>query len=164
MTEDREPASSSDAATDDDPQLVLRSAASDAGGESNREDQPELPIPPEVLESLPEPMRHQVRETFGILSAGPARNPVAEKVTPEHISQLIANDEADSVREYEERASSRRYTLVYVVLAILAFFVLAFTFAKDNPDLFKQILAFFATFGAGFGAGWGFTAAKQGAE
>lgn len=133
----------------------------DSGNEPRSHDGPDDgPIPQEVLDKLPGPMREQISQTIGLFSAGPIQNPISKKITSDHITKLIENDEKDSERGYKYQQTGRIYTLVYVVISIAAFFGLAYLFAKSDPELLRQILAFFATFAAGFGAGWGFTTAK----
>ena len=122
------------------------------------------PIPGEILEKLPEPMRDSIRQTFGILSHGPMQNPIAKKVTSEHITQMIALQDKDSERGYKLHQHGRLYTAGYVVLGIASFFGLAWFFGNSDPELFKQILTYLGTFIGGFAAGWGFTASKGNAE
>jgi len=129
-------------------------ATDDAPIEGGTEDPP---IPQEVLDSMPEPVRSRVQETFAFLSAGPMQNPVTRKITSHHITQLIENDAKQGERAFEDKRASRCYTLVYVCIAVACFFGVAWMFARSDPALFQQILAFFATFVGGFGAGWGFT-------
>lgn len=116
--------------------------------------EPEI-LPPELLEDLPPEAASHIRETFLSLS-GPMQNPIARKVTGDHITQLIENSAVESKREHDHKANGRLYTLVYVVLGILVFFGLAWMFAKNDPELFKEILKLFTTFAAGLGVGWGF--------
>ena len=122
------------------------------------------PIPQEVLDKLPEPMQSTIKETmigFGTMSAP---NPIAKKITPEHITQLIENDANESDRGFRFRENGRRYTFAYVLIAIATFFGLAYMFAKDDPELFKQIVSHIVVLFGGFAAGWGFKASKNSDE
>ena len=105
-------------------------------------------------------MRESIRETFGLIS-GPMANPIAKKVTSEHISQMIANDGKNAERNHHLKNSAPICSIVYVVLAIASFFGVAWMFGKTDRALFIQIVGFFASFAAGFGAGWGFTTARK---
>lgn len=120
-------------------------------------------LSPEILEALPQPVGERIRETFGLIS-GPVANPITKKVTSEHITQMIENDEKRSERNHSLKTSGRLFTFGYVVLAVVCFFGLAWMFGSTDKDLFKQIVGFFATFAAGFGAGWGFTVARKSGE
>lgn len=54
----------------------------------------------------------------------------------------------------------RKYKLGYTLLAILSFFVLYMVVGKDDPGFFKEVVIYFATFGAGFLGGWGYKSLK----
>jgi len=73
----------------------LPSSDSESSGNStdNDEQTEENPIPEQVLERLPPQMREQVTQM------GRTTNPIAAKITPEHIGELINNDEKQSQRE-----------------------------------------------------------------
>lgn len=139
--------------SDDIPMLQSESGAD---GESAND----TPIPTEILERMPPPMRDTIKETFGLITSGGMGNPIAKKVTAAHIDKLLDNGEAESKREHSYRENGRFFALVYVVIAILAFFGLAWMFGKSDPELFKQVLTFIVTFGAGFAGGWGINAAR----
>lgn len=117
-------------------------------------------IPPEILDQLPPHARESIRETFGIISR-PMSNPIASKITSDHISSVIENDERESVRKNNQKTTGRFFTLVYVLIGVVVFFILANMFAKSDPALFKEILKILGTFVAGIGAGWGFTTAAS---
>lgn len=118
----------------------------------------ESQIPPEIFDKIPPPMRSQVSETIAMFAAGNAPNPLASKITGEHISKIIDNSSTDSQREHDLIVTKRRYILGYVLIGIVTFFLLALMFAKSDPDLFSDIVSHFAAIVAGFAAGWGFTA------
>lgn len=109
---------------------------------------------------MPPPMRDTIKETFGLITSGGMGNPIAKKVTAAHIDKLLDNGEAESKREHSYRERGRFFALAYVVISIVAFFVLAWMFGKSDPELFKQVLTFIVTFGAGFAGGWGINAAR----
>lgn len=139
---------------DDDLPLVQPQTGTDQEGAND------TPIPAEILEKMPPPMRDTIKETFGLIASGGMGNPIAKKVTSAHIDKLLDNGEAESKREHSYRESGRFFALAYVVIAIVAFFVLAWMFGKSDPELFKQVLTFIVTFGAGFAGGWGINAAR----
>lgn len=120
-----------------------------------------IPIPEEVLERMPPPVQESIRETFGVITSGSMGNPIARKVTSEHVTKLIDNSEAESKRDFESETASRRYGMAYVLIAILSFFAFAVLFAESQPELFRQAMAFLATFAAGFAGGWGISTARS---
>lgn len=68
------------------------------------------PIPPEILAKLPAQTRKEVLEVFsGSLSyTGPTRNPVLDKLTTQHISDLIGLAYKDRELGLEDHKDSRR--------------------------------------------------------
>ena len=128
---------------------------------STSEEDDEGPLPSEVLERLPPPMREMISQSIGIMSSGPMQNPIARKVTEEHIGKMIDNEQKDAERRYRLAQTGRFFTVFYVVIGIATFFGVAWTFATTDKELFRQIIAVFATFIAGFGAGWGFTSTRK---
>ncbi len=113
-------------------------------------------IPEDILESLPEPVRKMVSTQLTVGLQGRMPNPLAAKITPEHIDKIIECDDKESDRHHELITGERRYNMAYTVLAIIAFFVLYLVVGRDDPALFKEVIIYFATFGAGFLGGWGF--------
>ena len=61
----------------------------------------ESPIPQELLEAMPEPVKERISQSLSIMSAGPMINPISKKVTPEHIDKIIENDSKENERIYE---------------------------------------------------------------
>lgn len=125
---------------------------------------PDSPIPQEVLEKMPPEMRRGVKETFGIITSGTMGNPIARKLTPEHIHKVLDYGENESKREFKERGAARWFALAYVLIGVGVFFAFAWMFGRSDPDLFKLVLTYVATFGAGFAGGWGLKAARGGAD
>lgn len=109
----------------------------------------------EVMERLPGQIKDRVTQFFGV--HGMLGNPVASKLTPEHIDKLIDNKEKQSQREERRLASVRRYTLLYTALAVMVFFGLYLVVGREDPDFFKEILTYLGTFAAGCGVGFGYT-------
>lgn len=63
---------------------------------------------------------------------GPAHNPVLEKLTEDHITTLIENDGRNDERTFEDSKADRRYRLVYVLIVLLSFGLLAFYLAPAD--------------------------------
>ena len=88
-------------------------------------------------------------------------HPLADKLTADHITTLIHNEDKRGLREHSLSVWGRAYTLAYLLIGIGTLFGLYFVIGKNNIDLFKQILGYLGTFGAGFAAGWGYNAFKR---
>ncbi|MCK8825901.1 hypothetical protein MWH30_12605 [Fuchsiella alkaliacetigena] len=68
-----------------------------------------------------------------------------------HIDKLLdISDKAES-REFELKNKRENYKLIYVLLAIALFVFLTVYLAKDNQDIFLDVLKI----GLGFLGGWG---------
>lgn len=118
-------------------------------------------IPEHILRELPSPAREIISSTqLSVGLQGRMPNPIASKLTPEHIDKIIDQDESEAVRQHNQVNTQRVFTLGYTLLAILAFFILYIVIGKDDPALFKEIITYFATFCAGFLGGWGYQALK----
>ena len=106
-----------------------------------------------ILRETREELREMV--TGLMITSGPAPDPLIQKLTPQHVATLIEHSEKESKRDHKLLREGRIYTLVYALIAVLAFFGFALMFGHSNPALFTQVLVFLAPFGAGFAAGWG---------
>ena len=123
----------------------------------------EISVPPEIQQAIDQfPLPPKVREEItSVIMQGSMPHPLADRLTPNHITALIDNDDKKASREHSLSVWGRVYTLFYVVFGIAAFFALYEVIGKDNLDLFNQILVYLGTFGAGFAAGWGYSAFKR---
>ena len=128
-------------------------APSDARPENSGEDSP---IPQEILDQIPEPARTQIIETMvGVISTGPMQNPIVNKITSEHITQIINNNESQSQRTYEAQNTGRKYSLGYALLGSLLLSAFAYITIPSNPEFFEQILETIITLVIGGVGGWG---------
>ena len=106
--------------------------------------------------SLPAPQR--VIEQFEQVIAGaigPVRNPVLDKFTSDHITDIIRNDSKNDERDFQDSKANRRYRLAYVLIGLISFFVLTFPLLSIDKELYKQVLQVLAVFAGGFGTGYG---------
>ena len=92
---------------------------------------------------------------------GSIPHPLADKLTSDHITTLIEKDDKQAARKHSLSVWGRVYTLIYLMIGISTLFALYVVVGKDNIDLFKKILVYFATFGSGFAAGWGYNTFKR---
>ena len=141
-----------------DDKREVEPAADLAPAREPREQEPdeELSIPEEFLDSMPAEERNQFVQLISSITqfGGPVFNPVLRRITSDHITQLIGNDEARSRREAESEKSRRRYQFTYfiITIAVVLFLVVFFTL-QQRTDLITAVLTGIAGLGAGFGLG-----------
>lgn len=127
-----------------------------AESSSENEVAEDIGIPPEVLEELPEQRRRRITQYTSMLAqfAGPVFNPVLRRVTPEHITQILANSEAQNQRDAEANKSHRRYNFLYFLATLIALLAVLFFFGiREQYDLLLNIAIGILGFGGGFGVG-----------
>ncbi len=112
-------------------------------------------IPEEVLDAIPEEDRGKVASIIKqTMISGVMRrsNPIAEKITPEHISQIISKSDDQDKRDRQERKGERNYNLLLIVIALL-FVGFLIVFLQSNEDLLLKIVIGIISFVGGFGFG-----------
>lgn len=112
-------------------------------------------IPDEVLDAIPEEERGKVASIIKqTMISGVMRrsNPIAEKITPEHISQIISKSDDQDKRDRQERKGERNYNLLLIVIALL-FIGFLIVFLQTNEDLLIKIVIGIISFVGGFGFG-----------
>ena len=108
----------------------------------------------ELLKELPP----EVKQQFLTVSAhrvGPAPNPIAEKLTENHISAILENLSKHAERTFEDSKLSRKYGLIYVLIGVALFTFLTVYLVDIDKDLWKEAVKLFAVFAGGFGGGFG---------
>jgi hypothetical protein len=115
-----------------------------------------LPIPAEVLESLPPDVRERVEASFtAALYSGPFPNPIASKVTSEHITQVLnARDRATEL-EFKDRQHSRKWTALITGGVVVAALILILWLGLTGHDALVSDLMKIGV-GAVVGAGGGY--------
>jgi predicted PurR-regulated permease PerM len=116
--------------------------------EANNE--PEVVIPEEIFKDAPPMVRQMLEMT---VMSGRLPNPIANKLTPEHITSIIESSRDDDKRQFQDTLYSRFFNLGYVVIACVIFIFLV-VFLKSEPEMLKDILKVFTGMIAGFGAGY----------
>ena len=115
-----------------------------------------LPIPPEVLDNMPPEMRSEVTRAVSSITqvAAPIFNPVLQRVTSDHLTQIINNVDTQSDREAEAEKSNRRYQFAYffvtivVILGLLVFFAI-----REQYNVLIPVVTGITGLGSGFGIG-----------
>ena len=87
---------------------------------------------------------------------GPARDPVLEKLTEDHITTLIENDSKNDGRIFEDSKADRRYRMAYILIGLLSFGLLTAYMMPIDKELYKQVIQLLIAVGGGFGAGYGY--------
>ena len=113
-------------------------------------------IPEEVLQAVPREHRQAVVRAITSITqfAGPALNPLFQRLTSEHVSKIIDNRENQSVREHGADGSRRNYQFAYflvggtVAVGLIVFFTLT-----DNRDLLPPIVTGITGFLGGLAVG-----------
>ncbi len=116
----------------------------------------ELPIPREFLENIPPEQRSRITRLFSSINqfVAPVFNPVLQRITAEHITQLINNAEAQSQRQSESEKSGRRYQFAYFAITLVALLsLLVFFTLQERFDVLTAVITGIAGLGAGFGLG-----------
>lgn len=112
-------------------------------------------IPEEILEAIPEEDRGKVASIIKqTMISGVMRrsNPVADKITSEHITQLIAKSDDQDIRDRKERKGERNYNLILIIIALI-FIGFLIIFLQANEDLLIKIIIGIISFVGGFGFG-----------
>jgi len=121
----------------------------DGGTESSK-----LPLDDEALKKVPPEILKIIEHRMLLLKYGPAPNPVAEKITENHITKILDNTAEENKRRARDKTQSRIFKFAAAVLAA-GLFVFLTVFLKPDRDLYVEIIQLPAIFAGGFGAGYG---------
>ena len=109
----------------------------------------------ELFKDLPEEERKKIgaiiRHTI-ISGRIFGRHPLVDKITSEHITQLIINSDEQDKRDREERKQERYYNLTLVVIS-LVFIAFLIVYLHTNEDLLIKIIIGIVSFIGGYGLG-----------
>lgn len=109
----------------------------------------------EALRTLPPEAQKVVGQLLVSRSVSPVPNPLLEKLNTNHITEILELSRRRGEREFENGRAGRRYRMAYIVIWIVAFFVLTFYMLPIDRDLYKQVVQLLIAVGGGFGAGYG---------
>jgi len=112
-------------------------------------------IPEELLEAVPDKDRDKlitiIQETM-FSSITKSSNNISEKLTSDHISNIITNSDAQDKRDRDERKGVRRQHLIVFIISLL-FLGFIIVFLKDDKDLLYKIIIAIISFLGGVGIG-----------
>jgi hypothetical protein len=118
-------------------------------------DLPPGPIPPELLEQIPEPLRGTVERYQAFAAWGPMPNPVLRQIRPEHVSALIEHDAEQGRNEIADRKEGRRiYATLFAFTFALVVLVLLLLAAWDKTEEVRLLLIFASGAIGGLGGGY----------
>lgn len=103
-------------------------------------------IPAEILESIPVEERGKIvsvikQSMFSSISR--RGNPIADKITTEHITQIISRSDDQDKRDREERKSQRNYNLILIIIGLVFIGFLIIFLQRDKELLIKIIVAIY---------------------
>jgi hypothetical protein len=118
-----------------------------------------IPIAPEVLNKLPPQARAQVESIFASAAFyGPVPNPIAQKVTSEHVGKLLENEARGTELEAADRKDARRFAVGFsAFIALLVVALILVLTLTDHADVLDDVIRALVLFGGGFGGGFGFS-------
>lgn len=120
-------------------------------------------IPDKILDAIPEEDRGRVssiiRQTM-ISGVMRGNNPIADKITSDHITDLIKKSDDQDVRDRQERQGERNYNLILIIIG-LGFIGFLIVFLRSNEDLLIKIVIGIISFIGGFGFGKTIKASKE---
>ena len=111
--------------------------------------------PNEILEVIPAEERGRfisiMKETM-FASFMSSNDPIAEKITTEHISKVLENADIQDKRDRQERKSEKNYQIIFLSIGLIFIGLLIF-FLKDDKELLYKIIIAIISFIGGFGIG-----------
>ncbi len=114
-------------------------------------------IAPEFISRAPEEFS-EVLSLFASIQSTP--NPLAEKVTSEHIGTVLTNVDKKDERAHKER-NQIRWFIITTMLFVFVFVGFLIVFLKDSPDLLVPIIASIFSFIGGFAGGYGYKSKRS---
>ena len=127
------------------------------------EDVKENEIPKaEVLEDLP----HEVKKVVEIGMSmqrfqGTVPSPIASKITENHIDKILELSAQDETNRFKFAKQGRWFNFAFVGLGIGLFIFITLYLAKDNTELFNDLIKILVAFAGGFGTGFGYKSFKD---
>jgi len=109
-------------------------------------------VPPEVLAGMPPDVRSTIEQFSVMMRSGPLPDPLRQKITSQHITDIIAQTGEDHRREFDLDKHGRYMS--FSVLALILLFVLTlYTLFRDKPEAVQPILTHLIAFAGGIGGG-----------
>ena len=108
-----------------------------------------------VLDQLPTELKRSVETVLSTQKpVTPLPATLADKITEQHIEKVLELTAQEDTRRYMDTLQRRRYRLVYLILGIACFAILAFFMVGEHTELFEEIVKLFFVFTGGIGTGY----------
>lgn len=119
----------------------------------------------DALKDLPEDKRKNIYRSFSMVMGGiiPQSNPIVDKLTKEHIADIIKNSENEAQRSHIDAKQNRICVLTIAIILIISFTVLVCVFRNHIQDI-ENLLTHLMTFVMGIAGGYGFAYKKINSE
>ena len=121
-----------------------------------------------VLSKLPGPERENMTRIiaagFSFLSLSSPEGEVAKKITPEHITTILDQQEKGMDYTYKEGLQKKIFFVVILVIIILAVIAIIALLKDENPDIMYQILTVLISASLGAAGGYGIGIGKRNDE
>ena len=113
-------------------------------------------LPPEVPAQVTQMMRASLSMMGGVV------NPIAERVTSQHITDIIGFADRDSEREFSDRKYSRNTSVLFSGFVLLVVVGLIFGLVLlASEELLRYVLIGVGSFMGGLGSGVGLSALRK---
>lgn len=116
----------------------------------------EQAVKAEILKNLPPEIQEVAEIGFSMQRfSGPVPSPLLKKINEEHISKILDIAAKGDEREFDDAQSSKKYDLIYVLIASGLFVFATIFLANKDIELYKEVLKFLGIYLAGVGSGYG---------
>lgn len=118
----------------------------------------EADVVEEMIQELPPNQKEIVRQLMIMqrsTSVGPMQKAIIppEKIEKEHIDKILEIAAKTEERKYNDKQSSKKYVLSFVLIGAAIFVFLTIFLAKDNSDIYMDLLKVTFGFLGGLGLG-----------
>jgi hypothetical protein len=115
---------------------------------------------PEIIEKLPSKTKESIEAFMGSIS-GSFLSPLESKINEKHIDRILEIKEKYDDNAFKDTQQSRKYHLIYILIAAFFFVFLTLFLVGKDVEIFKEIIKLLAIFCGGFGTGYGIKTYKD---
>lgn len=125
--------------------------------ETQESEKSQAALDPEIFDGLPPEIRDVVRTGISMQRfSGSMPNPLLSKITESHIDKILELSDKEDNNSFKDAQSSKRYNLFYFLAFVGLFIFITLYLAKEDKDLFTDILKIVISVAGGFGGGYGY--------
>lgn len=95
----------------------------------------------------------EVQRFFQSSYIGPAPNPLLDKLTSDHVSEIIAESREDNKRRYDFATSGRWIKLIYFFIGVVVVSLLTIFLLPYDSEMYFRVIELLVVFGGGYGVG-----------